>query len=498
MKSKLILLLALAASGTVTAGVHAAPVVRAEAKLVRGKLAGLDEVSRALETAVETCYAAALATDSSTRGQIQLAVVVDGDGEVRTFSRQPSGAVTEALAKCVESFVASAKWRQAAEDDEARVVLTFHFDPGEVERETGPEFHGYLQPSFGYKSRPDAVPRDRTEYGAYASKAGFTLRGERFEDWHYTVHLVIDSSAMAVLTDVDLVDRDGGGDPEKLDTTSRDVTGTLIEEISIRYQPWSFFGLTAGQMRIPFTVAHRSANTALMFPTRAGPNEEFLSGSDRGLLAEVSVLEGRTRASAGAFHGGSLLLSSELESTRGLVYSLRTDVEPLGQLPAAENDFERGPFRFGIGFGLLFRDAKVYDATGYEATVVRDVRVSASLRAMFAGIYLQSEILRRLRTDNLSSRPEQTTGFYGQASYYFPIVKKVALSPIARVGKTIEDETVRPLETLFIEGGLALYPAADQESPNDLRLLVQYVGERRVSEEGENAHGAIGQISYRW
>ncbi len=514
MKPPSLFAIALAAAGTYATSARAqaaAPTVDVKTRIVRGEVQSFDRVAPSLENAVAPCYRSALVEYPRMKGQVTLALRIDEEGRVEHLSRRPSGTVTSKVAKCVESKVSSARMG-SSEKGWARVLLTFRFQPGEKkppadeqapkveepERETGPEFHGYLQPSFGYKSRPDAVPRDRTEYGAYASKAGFSLEGERFEHWHYKVHLVVDARAIAVLTDVALVDRDGGGDPERVDATQRDLTATLIEEVSVRYQPFEFIGVTAGQMRIPFTVAHQSANTALMFPTRAGPNEVFLSGSDRGMLGKLSFLDGRTRASFGAFHGGSLLLSSELKNTRGLVYSMRTDVEPLGELPGTENDFERGPFRFGLGFGLLYRNANVYDSTGYEATVERDVRVSASLRAMFAGIYLQSEFLRRQQTDNLSSRPQQTTGYYGQASYYLPLGGKVALSPIARVGKTIEDETVKPLETLFIEGGLAFFPAADQEHPNDLRILLQYVGERRISEEGENAHGATGQISYRW
>ncbi len=491
-----LLTVAVCCPGPATAG--AKPNVRVDATILSGKLAGLDDGSRALAGAMETCHDLALTADPSVRGHIRLDVVVDDDGNTKNVSRNPSWTVPEAVARCAESIVASAKWKKAPGDGEAKVLLSLFFEPAADEPDAGPTFHGYLQPSFGYKSRPDAVPRDRLEYGAYGSKAGFVVHGERFEDWHYTIHLVVDARAMAVLTDVDLVDRDGAGGPEGLDTTRRDVTGTMIEEISVRYQPWPFFGVTAGQMRIPFTVAHRSANTALMFPTRPGPNEVFLSGSDQGLLAEVNALQGRARASAGAFHGVSLLVASELRNTRGLVYSLRTDVEPFGRMPATENDFDRGPFRLGVGFGLLYRDARVYDATGYEARFVRDVRVSASLRAMLAGIYVQSEILRRLRTDNLSSRPEQTTGVYGQASYFLPVLDTMAVSPIARLGRTVEDETVEPSETWFLEGGLALYPAANRDRPDDLRLLLQYVGERRVSEQGENANGALGQISYRW
>lgn len=361
----------------------------------------------------------------------------------------------------------------------------------------GPVLGGYVQPAFGITFRPDALPRDRVDYGARESRAGLLIKGERFQHWKYVIHIVVDPDAVGVVSDAELVDRDGNGTSERLNTSKRTITGVRIEQVTIDYNPFDELSIKAGQMRLPFTVGHRSANTALMFPTRGGVNRVFLSGSDRGVLVSTRLLDGKTRASVGAFDGSSLGLGSSSENARGLVYSLRTDVEPFGELPGKETDFERGPFRAGVGFGLLYRDVEVFDATGYEGTSASEVRLSASLRLMIAGASLQAELLRWQRSDNLSDRPQQATGAYGQSGYFFPVSRDVALAPLARVGFTSEDETTRPREVLFIEAGLALFPAAGGDDPSVLRVLLEYNGERRLTEQ-ENADGATLQLSYKF
>ena len=48
---------------------------------------------------------------------------------------------------------------------------------------------------------------------------------------------------------------------------------------------------------------------------------------------------------------------------------------------------------------------------------------SSPARLAAYGLFLQFEYLRRLQTDDLSSRPATATGFYGQGSFYFPMPK---------------------------------------------------------------------------
>ncbi len=355
------------------------------------------------------------------------------------------------------------------------------------------EIHGYVQPAFGARNRPQALPRDRWEYGGLSSRAGIILSGTPAKDFGYVVHLSIDARQLAVITGVELVDRTGDGGADGIVTQRSAATATIFEEVSASYKPLGgFVTMRAGAMRMPFTVALRSANTALMFASRPGPNEVFQSGADLGGLVLAEPLEGRIRASVGAFTGVSLVAPPNTTS-RGLVWTARFDANPLGPLPQAEIDFDRGPVRFGLGVGALYRNGTFYSSNGYELAENRDVRVSGSVRFAALGFFAQAEVLRRVVTDNVSSRPNQASGGYVQASYYVGVTKSIGLAPLGRFGLTVEDEATLPRRTRWIEGGLAFFPRADLPKPETVRVLVQYQGERRTTED-ETAHAALGQL----
>lgn len=365
---------------------------------------------------------------------------------------------------------------------------------GEKKKEPAIELHGYVQPQFGVRNRPQALPRDRWEYGGLSSRAGIIISGTPVPTFSYIVHLSIDVRALLVITGVELVDKNGDGSIENLMLTRRPAIGTLFEEVTMSWKPLDFFTLKLGAMRMPFTVALRSVNTNLMFANRPGANEIFQSGSDQGLLAAGDWLGGRIQASLGAFTGTSLGLLPPDTDARGLLYSARVDGNPLGKLPRAETDFERGPFRFGLGAGMLYRSGTLFSKAGYELAEIRDTRVSASVRLAWSGLFMQAEALRRLASDNVSSRPDQATGAYAQASFFFPLSTEhgIGMAPIARVGLTNENELTLPRRTLFLEGGLAVFPNINSPRPEGLRFLVQYIGERRTPEE-EQAHAVIAQ-----
>lgn len=359
------------------------------------------------------------------------------------------------------------------------------------------ELHGYVQPQFGARHYPSALPADRWQYGGLSSRAGLIVSGSPAEDWSYVLHLSVDARTLQVVTGVDLVDTDGDGSAEGLGLSRRASAATIFEEVAIAYRPLSFLSLKLGAMRVPFTVALRSVNTALMFPNRPGPNEVFQSGSDQGILASGEWLDGRLQASAGVFTGTSLGLLPANTESRGFLYSARVDGNPLGRLPEAETDFSRGKLRFGVGVGALYRTGTLFTRTGYELAELDDMRVSASVRVAFYGLFLQAEALRRLATDNVSSRPDQATGAYAQASFFFPLSRRVGLAPIGRVGFSTEEERVLPRRTVYLEGGLSIFPSTDGPRPESVRVLVQYIGENRVFEQ-ERAHGAIlqGQLIF--
>ena len=363
----------------------------------------------------------------------------------------------------------------------------------EAETERSWNLSGYLQPQVGMTWRPDGLPRDRFEYGASATAAGIEIGGQPWSDWRYDVHLIVSGESREVVTGVEAVDSNGDGVPDDVSAESEISPTLAVERATVTYQPVALAGLVVGQMRIPFTVQEQSPETSLMFPRRSGPNEVFLKGPDLGALAVLTLRGDLVRASAGAFNGSGAPVGESEE--RGLVYALRADWNPLGPFPFGEGDLERGRLRIGLGAGFLYYPARVYDASGYLGTRIRDLRASASFRMAVRGVYLQTEVLRRQRTDSLSSRPVVATGAYGQASWFLPLEAPIGLAPIARVGYAAEDQGFDPRDTLFLEAGLTLYPHPDD--PDDLKVVAQYLGERRLSER-EDAHGAVVQVQLLW
>lgn len=365
------------------------------------------------------------------------------------------------------------------------------------EGRVGPTLNGYIQPAFGFRARSAAVPRDRLSYGAFPSRAGIMISGTELKYFSYMLHFVLDARSVSALTGASLVDGNGDGTAESLELSRRSITGTIIQEIAIRYRPVEQLTVVAGQLRIPFSLAHRRAYPDLMFATRPGPNAAFLVNADQGAMIMGSFLKEKIRASVGAFDGGSLASSDPRDQTRGLLWAHRVDAEPLGRMPSTENDFERGPLRFGLGYGVLARHAEVFDPGGYQGRTVTDVRFAGSFRMAWRGFYALGEIMRTVRQDALAVRSEQTTGTYAAASYVLPPLGSVALSPLARAGYVASDETYFPRKTLYIDAGIAIYPGATSYDHDAVRVLLAYSGERRITER-EDAHGGVMQLQLRF
>ena len=114
-----------------------------------------------------------------------------------------------------------------------------------------------------------------------------------------------------------------------------------------------------------------------------------------------------------------------------------------------------------------------------------------------AGLTLQVEGLRRQRTTNIASRPLIATGAYSQLSFYMPVSRVLGLAPMARVGWLREDESFDPINSLRTEAGLSIYVQGGSREPDDMRMTIEYLGERRL-DEGETAHGVVGQLQLRW
>jgi len=354
--------------------------------------------------------------------------------------------------------------------------------------------NGYLQPRFGFTYRPQAKPRDKSTYGAGGSRAGVILSGSPAPMWSYRVHFMVGSDLLTAVERVDAVDLDGDGVLDGVDGPRSTLPGVFVEEALIRFEPSPIFRLDVGEMRIPFTLQQQSANTSLLFPQRSGPNEAFLSGTDTGVLASVDGFDERVRASAGVFGGSNV--SGVLDGAReeGFLYSARVDAEPLGAFPSRDARPVKGPLRVAVGAGFVYHPSILYDEDGFDVTNMRDMRLSGSLRVAGGGFYAQAEVLRRDQSDDLTSRREVSTGAYVQAAFLTPFH---GIAPIGRLGWTEEDQRTDPRTTYWAEGGIAIYLRPNDPDPNALRLVIQYTGEFRHTEE-EDAHGVVSQLQMRF
>ncbi len=346
----------------------------------------------------------------------------------------------------------------------------------------------YFRPNFRVLYRPTALPRDRMEY-RFRGSVGLVLDAKPFDMWRAELDVVFSDEVVRAVTDVA---------EEGSLVSKQSVPGAVLQDAFIAFEPVSWFGILAGAMRIPFSLQTQSANTELVFPNRSEPNQVFQSGSDFGAMLYGNFADGVVITSLGAFNGDSLGLGIPGTTEQGAVFSARLDINPFGKFAFGEGDYGRGPFRLGVGGGMLVRPITLFDqGTGTEERSAVELRFAASLRMAVRGLYFGAEYFRRQRLDDFTNRPEVADGAYAQAGYFFPIAEVLGLEPIARAGFVALDQTFDPRLVGFLEAGINVLPVLGAERPDMVRVGAQYFGERRFTEE-EEAHGAVlsAQLSF--
>ena len=353
------------------------------------------------------------------------------------------------------------------------------------------EIHGYIAPHFQAVWRPDARPVDQSRVGMTKSVAGLIFDGKVAPEWGFKIHFVLGAETFEALTAASPVDRDNDGTTDAVYTETAPAIGDMVIESSVYYQPADFFRLQVGRMRIPFTSQAHSANTALMFPERSGPNQAFIKGSDMGVLAKTDLLESRIQASVGVFNGTS---TNALKTDRqGVLYTSRIDVNPLGAFGFSETSEWAGPFLLGMGSGLIYNPYTAYDNAGYATVAVRDTRYSLSGRMSFYGLYVVGEFLSRQQLDSMTSRPVWGQGWYGQAGWHLPL----GFEPMFRMGQSTIDESFDPQTTKWLDMGLNYYPSVKAKRMDQVKITVHYLSEDRVDED-ERAQGLSTRVQVTW
>lgn len=353
------------------------------------------------------------------------------------------------------------------------------------------QIEGFVSPQLTATVRPEAVPADRLTAGMQNSAAGVIFSGEPDERWAFKTYLLFSpSDVFPALASVSTLDRDNDGGVDGLETTTGDAIGSVVREISVTWRPAERFDLKLGRMPLPFTSQAQSPDTALLFPQRSGPNRVFLADDDLGGLLSYD-LDGIVIARAGLFNGTGVGpgASSEL----GALYLGRVDVNPLGDFDFDETAGADAPFRVGVGAGVAWHPYTSYDSAGYPDVRVSDFRGSASVRVAVSGLSVSGELLRRLQVDDLTDRPVEATGAYGQAGWLLAF----GVEPIFRMGWTAEDQSFDPRYTVWTDAGFNVYPGFDGPDPDAVRITAQYLSENRVTEQ-EAARGLSAQVQVKW
>ncbi|HHO50513.1 MAG TPA: hypothetical protein ENK18_06465 [Deltaproteobacteria bacterium] len=351
------------------------------------------------------------------------------------------------------------------------------------------ELSGFVKPTFSAVLRPSALPREQLKVGLASSAAGLTFQGQPLEQWRYKVFFVVGSQTFPALVSARVVDTDNDGAVDRVETSSSGALGDIVRETSVSWVPSSGFRIRTGRMPVPFTSAAQSADVALLFPDRAGPNDLFLADDDLGALIEAGAIGGEVAMKTGVFNGSGTGASG---SERGVLYLARFDLQPLGAFSFDETNPLRTEPRVGIGAGLIWHPYRAFDGVGFPRLQINDLRGSVSLRLGLAGLTLSLEGLHRYQFDSLTARPIVASGAYVQGGWRLPS----AVEPIGRLGWAAEDRSFAPRTTLWTEGGINIYPAfgnEDESLRDNVRMSFVYQGEHRLT-EGESAHGAVASL----
>ena len=259
----------------------------------------------------------------------------------------------------------------------------------------------YVRGGIGFTVRPNALPADEITYG-FDGRAGLRVNGAAHRMWRARMWLEFRAFSLPYVESLDVFDPDNDGVGFSATANDNVTTRVQMEQAVAAFVPWEFLSVEAGVQRIPFTLQQQSKNTATLFPNRALANNLFLNGSDVGAVVRGNFADGIFLTSLGVWDGVSLGLGVPFATPRGVVLSYRADVNPFGSFPFGEGDKERGPFRLGIGGGVLWRPTT---ENFCEFEYVRCGELRAAQRAV-----VQGRPRGRERNVSTSGRVESTCG----------------------------------------------------------------------------------------
>jgi len=300
---------------------------------------------------------------------------------------------------------------------------------------------GSLRPTFGIVHRDTSSPRDRWGYGATGSRIDLGLDARVGGNVSALLYVTV-----------------GAGTAEPDDTGTTRTTATVgLERALMKWEPVRDLAISVGRDAVPLSAQSATPTTGRVFPDRIALDSTFVIPADVG--AQATYTSTYVTTAAGVWNGiaGDAMLAPG-SSERGLLYSTRVELTPLGKLPFDEHTRDTR-LRLGIGGAATYRAATEFSPTGAAGMRTRDLRAGLSVRVAWDGLFVQTELLRKQVTDDLSSRPDVATGGYVQGSYRLR-AGPAQVAPLLRAGIERVRQVSAPTTGSSVEAGAAVIPFA--------------------------------------
>jgi len=362
----------------------------------------------------------------------------------------------------------------ATADDAATATTATTTDDAPAVRDTlvpelasGPirlKLFGSLRPTFGIVHRDTTSPRDRWGYGATGSRIDLGLDAKVGGGVSALLYMTVGTA---------------------VDDQDKTTASVGLERAVMRWEPVHDLVLSVGRDAVPLSAQSATPTTGRVFPDRIALDSTFVVPADVG--AQATYTSTYVTTAAGAWNGvaGDAMLAPG-SSERGLLYSARVEVTPLGALGFDENQRDKA-LKIGIGGAATYRAATAFSPTGAEGMRTRDLRAGLSLRVAWDGLFVQTELLRKQVTDDLSSRPDVATGGYLQGSYRIR-TGTIAVAPLFRAGLERVRQVSAPATGSSVEVGGAVIPFASD------RLVVVALWSRIAEPDLDVEQRVTGQL----
>lgn len=133
--------------------------------------------------------------------------------------------------------------------------------------------------------------------------------------------------------------------------TTDTTTGiAVLEDYSIDYTPFYYFGIKAGQFKVPFLVQELTSSGSQQFVDRSLSTGFFNFGRDLGVTFHGNLFEKKVNYNAFVMNGDGV---NTLNSNQGMMLGTRFEYIPMGEYKYSESDVENSQ-EPNLGFGIAY------------------------------------------------------------------------------------------------------------------------------------------------